>query len=63
MSVEVKDAKLDTLEGTTGASLQRDVMWEDKSHSQRQEGLQKTHINCPLYAYFLADMHFLSINL
>lgn len=25
------DAKLDILEGTTGASLQRDDVWEDKS--------------------------------
>lgn len=57
------DAQLDILEGTTGASLQMDEMWEDKSHSQRQKELQETNINCPLYAYFHVDLHFLSINL
>lgn len=49
------DAKLDILEGTTEASLQRDDVWEDKSLSQRQEELQETNINCPLYAYFHVD--------
>lgn len=63
MSVEVKDAKLDTSEGTTGASLQKDEIWEDKSHSYRQEGLQETNNCYLLYAYLHVDLHFWSVNL
>lgn len=63
MSAEVKDAKLDTSEGTTGASCQKDEIWEDKSHSYRQEGLQGMNICYLLYANLHVDLHFLSKSL